>query len=81
MHLDVRPGDRIYHVVSGSGGHGNPWEREPEKVLADVKDDKLTLAAAREQYGVVIDPQGFTIDREKTTALRQKRTEPAVAAG
>ncbi len=81
MHLEVRPGDRIYHVVSGSGGHGNPWEREPEKVLADVKDDKLTLAAAREQYGVVIDPQGFTIDREKTTALRQKRTEPAVAAG
>ena len=81
MHLDVRPGDRIYHVVSGSGGHGHPWEREPEKVLADVKDDKLTLAAAREQYGVVIDPQGFTIDREKTTALRQKRTEPAVAAG
>ena len=81
MHLDVRPGDRIYHVVSGSGGHGNPWEREPEKVLADVKDDKLTLAAAREQYGVVIDPQGFTIDREKTTALRQKRIEPAVAAG
>ena len=38
LHMEVKPGDRIYHVVSGSGGHGDPWEREPEKVLADVKD-------------------------------------------
>jgi N-methylhydantoinase B len=81
MHLEVKPGDRIYHVVSGSGGHGHPWEREPEKVLTDVKDDKLTLVAAREHYGVVIDPQSLTIDWEKTTALRQKRTDPAIAAG
>ncbi|MGH8010055.1 MAG: hydantoinase B/oxoprolinase family protein, partial [Candidatus Binatia bacterium] len=72
LHLDVKPGDRIYHVVSGSGGHGDPWERAPEKVLADVKDEKITLSAAREQYGVVIDPQGLTVDWERTTALRKR---------
>jgi N-methylhydantoinase B len=79
MHLDVKAGDRIYHVVSGSGGHGDPWEREPEKVLADVKDEKLTAAAAREQYGVVIDPQTLAIDWERTAALRRRPAAPAVA--
>ncbi|HJY84884.1 MAG TPA: hypothetical protein VKK81_27855, partial [Candidatus Binatia bacterium] len=80
MHMDVKPGDRIYHVISGSGGHGDPWRREPEKVLADVKDEKLTLTAAREQYGVVIDPQSLGVDWEKTAVLRQKRTESVAAA-
>jgi N-methylhydantoinase B len=80
MHMDVKSGDRIYHVISGSGGHGDPWVREPEKVLVDVKDEKLTVAAAREQYGVVIDPQSLSVDWEKTVALRQRRAEPAVAA-
>lgn len=80
MHLDVKPGDRIYHVVSGSGGHGDPWEREPQKVLTDVKDEKITIAAAREQYGVVIDSQELTVDWGQTAALRKKRTRPAGAA-
>ncbi len=80
MHLEVKPGDSVYHVVSGSGGHGDPWERDPEKVLADVYDEKLTLKGAREQYGVVIDPQSLTVDREKTALLRQKQTEPVAAA-
>jgi N-methylhydantoinase B len=80
MHMDVKAGDRIYHVVSGSGGHGNPWVREPEKVLIDVKDEKLTVAAAREQYGVVIDAQSLSVDWDKTAALRQKHAEPVAAA-
>jgi hypothetical protein len=48
--------------------------------LTDVKDEKLTIAAAREQYGVVIDPQSLSVDWEKTTALRQRRAEPVAAA-
>jgi N-methylhydantoinase B len=80
MHLEVKPGDRIYHVIAGSGGHGDPWERAPEKVLADVKDEKLSVTAAREQYGVMIDPERLEIDWEKTTALRKQRAEPLAAA-
>jgi N-methylhydantoinase B len=80
MHMDVKAGDRIYHVISGSGGHGDPWEREPEKVLTDVKDEKLTITAAREHYGVVIDPHNLSVDWEKTVALRQQRAEPVAAA-
>ena len=80
MHLDVKPGDRIYHVVCASGGHGDPLEREPEKVLADVKDEKLTIGHARKQYAVVIDPQDLTVDWEQTDALRQDRSAPVAAA-
>ncbi len=80
MHLDVKPGDRIYHVVCASGGHGDPLEREPEKVLTDVKDEKLTIGYARKQYAVVIDPQDLTVDWEQTDALRQDRSAPVAAA-
>jgi N-methylhydantoinase B/oxoprolinase/acetone carboxylase alpha subunit len=73
MHLDVQAGDTIYHVISGSGGHGDPWARAPEMVLADVKGEKVTVAGAREQYGVVIDPQNLGINWAQTTQLRQSR--------
>lgn len=71
LHLKVSPGDRIHHVVSGSGGYGDPLERDPDEVLADVKADKVTVHAARVQYGVVIDPQGG-VDAAATTALRRQ---------
>ena len=77
MHLDIQPGDTIYHVISGSGGHGDPWARAPEMVLADVRGEKVTIAGAREQYGVVIDPQSLNINWAQTTQLRQNRPAPA----
>jgi N-methylhydantoinase B len=82
MHLEVKSGDCIFHAISGSGGHGDPWERAPEKVLTDVKDEKVTLAGAREHYGAVIDPGTLSIDWEQTKRLRQNRQArmPLVAA-
>jgi N-methylhydantoinase B len=71
MHLEVQPGDRIYHIISGAGGHGDPWERAPEMVLADVKGEKVTPAGAREQYGVIIDPETLSIDWRQTEQLRR----------
>ena len=75
-------GDRIFHVISGSGGHGDPWEREPDKVLADIKAEKVTRAGAREQYGVVIDPHSLSVDWAATMKLRHsgQKPEPLVAA-
>ena len=39
----------------------------------DVKNDKVSLAAARDQYGVVLDLQTFAVDQAATAALRAKR--------
>lgn len=37
------------------GGYGDPMEREPERVLADVLDDIITPQAAEADYGVIIE--------------------------
>jgi N-methylhydantoinase B len=72
MHLKVTPGDAIYHVIAGSGGHGDPLTRAPDAVEADVRDEKLTIEAAARQYGVVIDPYDLLVDAPATAALRRE---------
>jgi N-methylhydantoinase B len=70
MHLEVKAGDRIYHQVCGSGGHGDPYQRDPAVVLEDVREDKLSLENARAEYGVVIDPLTMAVDAAATSGLR-----------
>ena len=67
----VRAGDRLLHIQPSAGGYGDPWQRDPRSVLEDVLDEKMTAAYAEKTYGVVIDPQTFQIDAERTAALRQ----------
>jgi N-methylhydantoinase B len=80
LHMDVNAGDRIYHVIAASGGHGEPDHRDPEKVLADVVDEKITTTAAREQYGVVINPENLTVDFKATARLREARQQLSTAS-
>jgi hypothetical protein len=40
-------------------------------VLADVQDGYVSLGAAREGYGVVIDPKTWRIDEAATAKQRQ----------
>jgi len=39
-------------------------------VLEDVLDEKVSIEAARRDYGVVIDPVALTVDEQATTKLR-----------
>jgi N-methylhydantoinase B len=71
MHLEVKAGDRIYHQVCGSGGHGEPYHRDPAVVAEDVRENKLSVETARTDYGVVIDPVTMTVDAAATAALRR----------
>ncbi len=50
----VQHGDVLTFRTNGGGGHGDPLQRSPERVLQDIKDDYATIAGAREQYGVVV---------------------------
>jgi len=63
-------GDVFRHVSAGGGGCGDPFTRDPGRVLADVLDDKVSGEAARELYGVVI--EGSAIDEAATRRLRAK---------
>jgi N-methylhydantoinase B len=70
VHLSVAAGDRIYQQVHGSGGYGNPWERDPELVLHDCREGKISVQHARQCYAVVIDPESLVVDTVATQILR-----------
>ncbi|MCY3599631.1 MAG: hydantoinase B/oxoprolinase family protein [Gemmatimonadetes bacterium] len=69
--------DDLFRMVSaGGGGYGDPRERDPTAVLEDVREEKLTRAAARDVYGVVITEEG-ALDVAATRALRGDRVSEA----
>lgn len=48
----VDPGRRVRLFYAGGGGFGDPRERDPQAVLADLRDGYITAEAARRDYGV-----------------------------
>jgi N-methylhydantoinase B len=59
--------------TAGAGGYGDPLERPVAQVERDVKSGFVTIARARADYGVVINPRTLTVDGARTEALRLKR--------
>ncbi|WP_162460168.1 MULTISPECIES: hydantoinase B/oxoprolinase family protein [unclassified Mycolicibacterium] len=70
--VELTPDDVFEHIMPGAGGWGDPLDRAPESVLADVANDKVSVTAAEERYGVVIDSAG-AVDFEATAARRDAR--------
>lgn len=66
----LKAGDVVRHIMAGGGGYGWPFERDVERVLRDVRDEKVSVAAARDQYGVVVDPGTLQADLPATEQLR-----------
>jgi len=56
--------------MPGGGGYGPPFARDPARVADDVREGYVSLARAREDYGVVLDPATLVVDEEQTRALR-----------
>ena len=54
----IEAGDVYAHRMAGGGGWGDPLARDPAAVADDVANEKVSLAAARELYGVVIGADG-----------------------
>lgn len=70
--VTLNSGDFYDIKMAGGGGYGNPFERDINKVHNDVLDQLVSIKSAREDYGVVINPETLQIDMEATTALRSK---------
>ncbi len=66
-------GEVLTNCSGGGGGWGDPFTRDPEKVLDDVRNGYVSLMSARRDYGVVIDAETMTVDTAATAALRQGR--------
>jgi N-methylhydantoinase B len=72
----VLAGQVVRVVTTGGGGWGDPLEREPDLVLRDVLDGKVSLEAARDDYGVTFKATDgadlLAVHEQATAAWRQK---------
>jgi N-methylhydantoinase B len=67
--ITLKDGEIIVSITQPGGGYGLAREREPERVLKDVKEGWISAARAHEVYGVALDANG-EIDMVKTNKLR-----------
>lgn len=70
-HRAVKAGDTFLCEGPAGGGYGDPFRRDPARVLEDVLDGLISPATARRDYGVAID--GERVDEGATRALRAAR--------
>ena len=73
-------GERIYHRQAGGGGWGNPLERDPGAVARDVKNGKVSVDRAREQYGVVIECGTLAVNETETGKARRRMPPPGTVS-
>jgi N-methylhydantoinase B len=66
----LRANDVVVACTAGGGGYGDPCQREPDLVAAEVALGLLSAVAARRHYGVVVDEAG-ELDVLATRALRE----------
>lgn len=78
----LEPGAVVSQQTGGGGGYGDPLDRPVRQVLADVREEYVSLESARDDYGVVIRQEQdgtYRVDEEKTEKLRNdllKRPQP-----
>jgi N-methylhydantoinase B len=69
---ELRSSDVLYARWSGGGGFGDPLRRDPDAVVADWRRGLVSVEAARDVYGVVIDEGLGAHDPEATQAQRER---------
>ena len=68
---DVPGGTILFQQAGGGGGYGPPKLRPAERVAREVRNGVISVERAREDYGVVVDPETFAVDLEETASRRQ----------
>jgi N-methylhydantoinase B len=69
--IHFKNGDHFLIMSGGGAGVGKPSERDPEEVLADVKNELVSIQMAKDVYKVAIDPGKMQILEKETRALRK----------
>ncbi|MEU6696398.1 hydantoinase B/oxoprolinase family protein [Pseudonocardia sp. NPDC046786] len=75
----LAPGEVFAMTWQGGGGYGDPLTRDPDAVLRDLREQKITPAAAAEVYGVVaadgaVDPDATRAERARLRDGRRARS-------
>ncbi|MFL6242006.1 MAG: hydantoinase B/oxoprolinase family protein [Acidimicrobiia bacterium] len=71
--VEIAAGERFVLRTSGGGGLGPPERRDPQLVLADVLAGRVSAEGAANDYAVVLDGSGTSIDQPATELLRAER--------
>ena len=66
----LKPGDAFRVRSGGGGGYGSPLERPVALVQEDVRQGYVSVQAAAEQYGVIIDAETYEVDAAATEKRR-----------
>jgi N-methylhydantoinase B len=68
----LHPGDVVSLETPGGGGLGNPLERDPARVLNDVRNGYVTPQRALEVYRVAIEAKDddYVVNEAQTRELR-----------
>lgn len=69
----VVPGTLVERFSGGGGGFGDPLDRPGEEVVADVRDEVVSVEKALADYAVVVDPKTLQLDLEATELARASR--------
>jgi len=70
----VREDEDWVGFANGGGGYGDPLERDPDKVSYDARNGFISVIAARDIYGVVLNTQTefYDVNYKATTELRKQ---------
>ena len=70
--MNILKGTVFRHELAGGGGWGDPLDRDPDKVLRDVRNELVSPALAFADYGVRINIEHWTVDQAATEEQRKK---------
>lgn len=70
--IDLKAGDRVRVGTPGGGGYGDPFQRDPQSVLEDIRLGYYTASQAAELFGVAVSGSPLTIDALATESLRNE---------
>ncbi len=72
--VTLMAGDRFTVATPGGGGYGDPFERDPQAVLHDVRRGLVSAEAAARDYGVAV--RDGALDEAETAGLRGAGVRP-----
>ena len=81
--MPFKAGDILVRLACGGGGGlGDPIERDPERIVADIRDEKATLKNCERVYCVAFeDPENLKIDYTATKKLREEKKQERLRQG
>ena len=69
--VQLQPGDIVSYRTCGGGGYGLPAERDPERVLRDVRNGMVSRERAREIYLTEIDTEAWRVNNGENNEVAE----------